>query len=120
MAYTNRIIVSRSNLPDEKHVEYDEQTDSYSSVISEGNREFWTDQEIKKAKKVSLLVDQPVTLIYVECFGGSCDHWAKIFKNGHEVKAFNEHSKLEDIMNSSNIKIQNDYYEPFSLVLRDK
>jgi hypothetical protein len=115
MAYTNRILISKSKLNQKGEV-FDAQTETCSKVLCDGEREDWTEEEIQLVKQLTLQSKQPAALIYVECFGGVCDHWAKVFDKGKEKVNFEEYPKLKDIMGCIDVDLKGEYYNFFSRI----
>lgn len=118
MANTNRCYVYKpkaGQAVDDHAGYFDEGSGSYCIPISQGWDEDWIQDEINTVAELSLNLSCPVGLIFVECWGGDCDHWAQIYNDGKLVKQFKEHPNLKDIMLEIGIDLPDtDCYQPFT------
>jgi len=115
MAFEARMMVFEKRPRGEAGVVFDEATGSYCLRLSGDKREDWTDSEVAEAKAASVALDCRVALIYVECFGGACDHWARIYASGREMKQFEEHADLREILSEVGVSVpEGGYYAPLN------
>ncbi len=65
----------------------------------------WSPELVEGLKAVSAKSPSSgFALIWIECFGGPCDHWAKVFRAGKIEREYDEHPELEDILRDIGIK----------------
>lgn len=115
MAFTTRIMVSRQPV-ESADVIADPNTGSFAQRLLDGEGEEWSEAEVASARTASASRNCLVALVYVECFGGVCDHWARIYEAGEETKRFEEHHSLAEILVEVGLALpESGYYAPLDL-----
>ena len=119
MAFAARIMVLKDKLLDQENVIFDEETESCCVRLSNGSEANWEKWELERARSISADLDTSVALVYVECFGGLCDHWARIYTSGQEIRRFEEHPSLTEIFSELGVILPGDgYYAPLASMRR--
>jgi hypothetical protein len=117
MSYTNKCIIYNvsTELAIDEHLAFvDLRTKSCCVPLLEMGNEHWSDTEVQLASDLSQKLGNGVVLLYIECFGGVCDHWARIYEQGKMIHEFVEHQNLDEIMARIGISLAPvGYYTPF-------
>lgn len=114
MAFIARIMILKES-PNAAAI-LDRESNSYCLRLPSRGGEEWSAKEIAKATDCSAKLGCRVGLVYVECFGGVCDHWARIYESGKEVVRYDEHPSLPEIFSAVGVMIPaSGYYSPLDL-----